>query len=58
MSATHNSQEKGSKFGQYVFLGLLLATAFIWVLWVQFKHNFEGKKAEKTPTTVVSSAAN
>jgi len=58
MSTSHNSPEKGSKFGQFVFIGFLLATAFIWVLWAQTKHNFEGRKIEKTSKVSQSSAMN
>jgi hypothetical protein len=41
MASNHDSEEKGSKMGQFVFIGLLLAIAFIWFLWLQFKHNFQ-----------------
>jgi outer membrane protein OmpA-like peptidoglycan-associated protein len=53
MSSNHNSEEKGSKMGFYVFISLLLGIVLIWLLWLQFRHNFQGVKNTKTNTEVV-----
>ena len=58
MSSNHNSEEKGSKMGYYVFISLLLGIVLIWLLWLQFRHNFQGVKNTKANSEVVIPATN